>query len=435
MNSLLETLPIWLPGVLTMAALILVSAFFSGSETALFYLSREELRRLQTGGAGARLAAQLMRNPERLLTVVLFWNLVINLAYFAVGLVTVKRLLTAEATTLAGVLSVLSLLLMILCGEVIPKSLAVILRRQIAAWVSVPLSLAIRLLDPILPILNSTTRGLRRMIWPNLVPEPYLELDDIEKAIESTEVGTELIQLEQQILGRILELSEMTAEEVMRPRGTYTVVAPPLKDEHLAQRIGTCPYLFVAEEDLDTITRAIPLAELSVWVPDQLESLSEPVLYVPWCTPVAESLSRLRAKGINVAVVINEYGETIGVLTEDDIIDTFVNPESSRGRRLLDREPIRELPDGRILVEGVTTLRYLAQWLEVDYDPSDEAQLTVVALMHDDLERFPLIGDESIWEGFRFRVVQAGGPGESIQVEILKDDSQTLPANGFEVDS
>lgn len=418
MSELLQTAEIWAPGAMMMGVLILASGFFSGSETALFYLSREELRRLQVGGPGARLAAQLMKNPDRLLSVVLFWNLLINLSYFAVSLVTAKRLVDANATATAGGLSLVSLLAMILFGEVAPKSGAVILRRTIAVWASWPLAIAARILDPILPLLNATTQGLRRAMWPELKPEPYLDLDDIEKAIEVSELDSELVQLEQKILGRILHLSEMTAEEIMRPRGTYQVFVPPLSRKHFHSQIGVSAYLFLGEQDAETVSRVIPLAEISSLPVRNLEAAAEMVVYVPWCATVAETLARLRANFLSVAAVLNEYGETIGVITEDDILDNLLDPESSRARRLLDREPVQFLDDGTMLAEGLTTLRYLAQRLKIDFEATDDGLFTIAAIMHEDLERFPEIGDESLWNGYRFRVVRGGGPGEPIQVEV-----------------
>lgn len=426
MNELFVTFPIWIFGALVMSVLILASGFFSGSETALFYLSREELRRLQAGGAGAKLAAKLMRNPDRLLTVVLFWNLMINLSYFAVSLVTAKRLVDANAPTTAGLLSFISLLAMILFGEVAPKSLAVMFRRSIAVWASWPLAIAVRILEPILPILGATTRGLQRAMWPDLKPEPYLELDDIEKAIESSELDNELIQLEQKILGRILHLSEMTAEEIMRPRGSYEVFLPPVSLAQFKSQSRANSYFFLGDDNSDVVTRAIPLAEVSSLPAEKIESLAEPVTYVPWCATVAETLARLRSSMISVAAVVNEYGETIGVITEGDILDTLFNPDSSRARRLLDREPIHELPNGQVIAEGVTTLRYLSQWLDIDYEPDEDGLHTIVALMHEDLERFPVNDDVSIWEGYQFRVVKSGEPGEPIQVEVVE-----LPPDEF----
>ena len=415
-----------------MGLLIVGSGFFSGSETALFYLSREELRRLQTGGPSARLAASLMRDPDRLLTVVLFWNLVINLSYFAISLVTAQHLIEAGHSTLAGGLSFAALFGIILFGEVIPKSVAVIFRRRIAILASWPLAVAVRIISPILPTLGATTRGLKRAMFPNLKAEPYFEIDDIERAIDSSEVGTEIVQLEQRILSRIVDLTEMKAEELMRPRGTYPVLSPPIDLQDLVGLGQDFPYLLVGDGETESLNGAIPLDEMSSFPKANLEASAEAVVYVPWCGKVSEALSKMRTELVSIAVVLNEYGESIGVITEDDVVDTLLNPESSRAKRLLDREPVRKLKDGRFLADGLTTLRYLSQRVGLDFEPRDDGLLTIAALMHDQLERFPSVGDQCNWEGLHFRVTKAGEPGESIQVEVIRNLETTEPesANG-----
>ncbi|MFQ5734226.1 MAG: CNNM domain-containing protein, partial [Planctomycetaceae bacterium] len=172
MNEFLPPLHLWLPGVLAMLGLTVASGFFSGSETALFYLSHEELRGMRLGSPGERMAAGLMQQPDRLLTAVLFWNLVINLAYFSTSVVVAQRLIGGGHGAVAAVFGVASLMAIILFGEVLPKSGAVVFRRSLASLVSYPLAVAVRLLDPITPALNRMTTVARRTFWPNLEREP-----------------------------------------------------------------------------------------------------------------------------------------------------------------------------------------------------------------------------------------------------------------------
>jgi len=420
MNSLLESAGNWLPGALLMAILIALSAFYSACETALFYLSRDELRRMQSGRPAERLAASLLRDPERLLSVVLFWNLFINLAYFAVSLVAARRLISAGQPTAAATLSLIGFVALIFFGEVAPKNLAVNLRRPIAIIAAGPIAFSARILDPILPFFAATTRALQRVLWPNLKPEPYLELDDIERAVETSELGVEIAQVEQQILTRILELSDMTAEEVMRPRGTYHVWQAPVHLEDLKSR-GTIPeVMLIADHDPDNLSRALLLYDLNSLPEKHLEKVAEEVIHVPWCGTIADTLSSMRSRMVSVASVVNEYGETVGVITEDDILDTIFNPQSSRGKRLLEREPITFDSEKRMIVDGLTTLRYLASRLDADYSGEDETPVTIVALLHEELERFPVIGDVCLWEGYQFEVIQAGEPGDPIQVRLTR---------------
>ena len=119
-----------LPGLFILALLICASAFFSGSETALFYLSRDELRTMQTGRPRERLVATLLRDPDRLLTAVLFWNLLINLSYFAISVVLTRRLIADGQSALAGLWSVVAVVGLIIGGRRrLPDSLAGLPRR------------------------------------------------------------------------------------------------------------------------------------------------------------------------------------------------------------------------------------------------------------------------------------------------------------------
>ena len=152
----------WLPAILAMAGLVLASGFFSSSETALFYLSRDDLRSFRVGPRRQQLVASLLANPDRLLTAVLFWNLLINLSYFAVSIVLTRRV-AAGSTQAATAIPLLSLLGIILFGEVVPKSLAVVFRRGLAIWLAWPLAIAVRLFDPIAPVFLATTDFLHRV--------------------------------------------------------------------------------------------------------------------------------------------------------------------------------------------------------------------------------------------------------------------------------
>ena len=425
MNAIVDTLPLCLPGVLVMGPLTVGSGFFSGSETALFYLSRDELRRMRTGSAAERTASRLLQNPDRLLTAVLFWNLVINVAYFAVSLVTAKRLVTGGHSSLGGVLSLLSLCSIILLGEVIPKSLAVSLRYPVAVIAAWPLAVAVRILDPILPWLELTTSAVRRVFWPQLRPEPYLQTEDLERALETSELGFELAHLEQSILQRVLDLSEMTAEELMRPRNTLKLWLAPVHLADVQSDLSRLDFLYLRDEDDETIHAAVPVRNLSHFPEKHLEKLAEPVIYFPWCGTLSDVLTQLRTRLSTVAVVVNEYGEMIGVITESDILDTLLNPESSRARRLLNREPIQSTSDGKIQVHGLTTLRYLARHLGIDFEAGDDGLLTVSGLLHEELQRFPLVGDKCRWEGYELHVIEAAALGRDVRIEL--DPSQRLP--------
>ena len=210
-----------------MACLVLCSGFFSASETAFFYLTHEQIREFGSGNLRQRLVARLMSNPDRLLSAVLFWNLMINLMYFAVSVIVVHRLSNANQTMAAGLFSVISLMFMILVGEVVPKSTAVVFRRTLAPLAAIPLSAAVRLLDFAVPKLEAIARSIRKWLWPDLQREPVLSIQDMEHAIDVSQQGTDVGVAEQAVLQNIIELSDLKAEELMRPRGMYVRLSQP----------------------------------------------------------------------------------------------------------------------------------------------------------------------------------------------------------------
>src|SRR5262249_48080853 len=148
----------------------------------------------------------------------------------------------------------------------------------------------------------------------------------------------------------------------------------------------------------------------------------QPVVYVPWCAPVAGVLEELRRHQREVAAVVNEHGETIGIVTLDDVLETVFEDESSRSARILSTASIRPIGENRWLVTGITNLRGLGRRFDVPLEPAMSG--TVAGLLQEELQRLPALGDVVTWSGFQFRVVAAGDP-RNLKVEL-----EVLPAGG-----
>lgn len=402
------------------------SAFFSGSETAFFSLTRDELRTFQVGTQLQRKTAKMLRHSDRLLTAILFWNLIINLTYFAISVVTARKLLTGGYPLLAGIVSIGGVIGIILFGEVFPKSLAVMFRQKIATLAVVPIQFAVRMLDPIMPTFRATTRVLQRTFWPHIEREAVLDADDLERAIEVASHSKELAQMEKQILHNILDLSEITAEEVMRPRGSYPAFAPPVQLEDLQKSPPTIPYIMVLQDEADNIDKAIPLSSFSLLPEKNLETAGEPVVHVPWCANLADVLTLLRRKFRSIAVVVNEYGDTIGIVTYEDVIETILDEHPSRAKRVLQRDPVLEVAPGRFHVDGITTLRYLSQKLQIDYEFDADNVTTVNGLLFEELERLPENGDRCTWKDWSLRVIESNQRGRvRVMMERIEVPDET----------
>ena len=353
-----------------MAALMCVSGFFSGSEAALFYLSRQDRQSFQSGNRAQRITAVLLNHPDRLLTGILFWNLVVNVAYFSIASIIAMRLEQEQRTGEAGAWAVAFLLAIIFFGEMTPKSLGVSQTRRVATIVGLPMAMALQVLNPLFPILSLASRLSRRVLFPGFRAEPYLSVEDLERAVHHSTADAALVEQEHIVLRQILSLSQLQVDELMRPRTQLTTLRPPVSLAEVQPTAATDGCLLLTEPDSDEIVSYVSLHQPVGQPRDNLERYADPVVYVPWCASVAMALDQMRRRSQELVVVVNEYGETIGILTQDDVLDTIFAESPSRSQRLARRPPIRDVRPGVWHVSGMTSLRRLAHYFRVEWPPS-----------------------------------------------------------------
>lgn len=423
MDSFIQLLP-WLA---TMAVLMACSAFFSASEAALFYLQPRDRRAMRNGASGERAAIRLLTDPDRLLSTVLFWNLVINIAYFAIASICAIRLeedpKMGQAAAVTFAMS--SLLAIIFFSEMLPKSVAVLKPRMLASFLSIPLSVAVRLVAPLMPLLQSVNLISRRLLWPGFKPEPFMEVSDLERAIEHSGADAAVIKQEQAVLQNIVQLSTIRVEEWMRPRTQFVSYQPPVKLSDLQGTVPASGYLLVTEPNSREISKAIRLDNQYQLDEDNLDRFAEPVLYLPWCATVADALEKMSHRDKEVTVVVNEFGDTIGVLTIEDILETVFVYSPSRSERLLDMPPLQQLSDNQWRVAGIMSLRQLARRLEVSIPAT--FSVTVGGVIQESMQRLAEAGDQCEWGPFHFQVVEAAQRGTMLVevrvIETEEDDS------------
>ncbi len=391
------------PWLISMGVLLCASGFFSASEAALFYLTPRDRAAFESGGRSRQIAAALLKNADRLLTAVLFWNLLINISYFTIASILSISLQRSGQGVWAGAATLISLLAIILFGEMLPKSVAVLHSRMLASLVAVPLAIAVRAIDPLIPLLRTIQAVSMRVFLPRFKPEPYLQVQDLERAVEMSE-DTELVHQEELALQNILSLSELSVEEIMQPRMLITTKSPPVSINDLESVPPGNGYLFISEPDTEEIAAAVPLALLPEIPDERLDRYAEKVRYMPWSATAAAALEELRASDRRVIVVVNEHGESLGVLTYDDVLDAVFSGSGGKTARLSDRAAIAEIGPKVWQVSGMTRLRRLAKTLGIEYESGKS--VTVAGAMQDQLQRVPRRGDECTWCGLRLHVLE-----------------------------
>jgi putative hemolysin len=402
------------PWLLAMAVLLALSAFFSASEAALFSLRISEQTRMRQGSAGERLAISLLGDADRLLSAILFCNLVVNITYFTLASIASLRMegLGESNPAVPVIFAGVSLLVMIFVCEMLPKAFGVLAARRISSWVSWPLSLVVRGVDPIMPSLRLVNSLSTRFLWPGFKAETYLDVGDLQRMIQLSTDNQELVDQEQAVLQNIVHLSDIRVDEWMRPRNQFVTFRPPVSLEDIRQKYPPSGYLLVTEEKSEEVASAVHLQGLIEIKSDRIDFLCEPVIYLPWCATVADALERMRQKDREVCAVVNEFGETIGILTFEDILDTLFNYAPSRSKRILDQNPIHQINSEKWLVSGMTNLRQLSRRLQVEFPAS--RSLTISGVIQESLHRIAQSGDETDWGPFHLKVLEMPARGHML---------------------
>lgn len=453
-----------LPELFAMLALIGASGFFSCSEAAFFSLTRAQRTAMKTGTDAEQAVVSMLGSPERLLTAILFWNLTINMAYFALASIVSLRLGREEtaagvATWLPQAFALGALLMIILLSELAPKNVAVLNPRGLSLLLAMPLRAATRALDPILPWFQAVSSASARLLLPRLETEPYLEINDLERAIEigaaETHDDEQLLHQERLVLQRIIDLSNATVTELMQPRRRCTVLPPPVALADLPKVVAG-EYLLITETDSDQIVSALPTELLALAPENHLDRRAEPVAYVPWCANASSALDLLRNEGRHVAAVVNEIGETIGIVTLERLLDavlrdaTRVDPTDAHAPVLRAKEP------GVWEASAATPLRRLAKRLrrqacevggealaripETTLNELNSARsVTLGGLLQELLNRPLLKGDSVSHAGLQWTVVAGPATEEEtaqsdepilVCITVAKKEDPGVPSNG-----
>lgn len=373
------------PFLLAMVLLIFASGLFSGSEAALFSMRERDRKQIRRAGTAGRLVERLLQQPDRLLAAILFWNLLINMIYFALVAIVSKNV------TQSGLFTFLSLVTIIFFSEMLPKSVAVMTPVRIALSVGVPISLATAIVGPVLPLVRWANEAAARLLWPSFQAEPEIDLADIERAIDLGTDDAILIRRERAALQSLVAMSETRADEMMRPRSKLSVVTSPLSATLLDSGSPAGGYLMIADgtdETGETWIGSIAVRLLRPQQFDDLNSAIDPVLFVPWSARVSQVYDDLDTQDLNVAVVVNEFGEVVGAISIDDILRAVL---ANRDQRDSAEDQIKRVGSNHYRMPGSTSLRSLVKQLNVELP--EERVATVSGYLQRNNERVPRVGD------------------------------------------
>ena len=400
-----------LAAILGLILILVCSAFFSGSETALMSLNRYRLRHLEERyGPIATTIREVLNYPEKVLGTILTGNIFVNTAAaaFVTWAVTTQVTDPEEEAAALTIATFLLTALLLVFGEMIPKSVAA---RHSEGWSFIvirPIVFLIKLLGPIVKLLAFISTSFLRLVGEP--PRPFrneMTLEEL-KALIQTGAGTgEEPGGKRQMLRKVFELSETRVSEVMVPRTEIVAVEvdAPLEDivaliqKHRFSRIP------VYRDTLDTIEGLVYSKDLIVQWGKEVTFKLPDVLRKPYFLPdrakVEQALEQMQKQRVHLALVVDEHGGVEGMVTLEDLLEEIVG-ELSDGKEE-EAPPIRALADGSYSLEGSISVKDLNDSLGIEL-PEQPDYNTLAGLILTRLGRIPVEGEELAVEGMFFSI-------------------------------
>jgi len=354
-------------------ALLLLSAFFSGSETALVSLNRYQLRhKARQGHRGARLAEELLQRPDRLIGLILLGNNLVN--FSAASLVAIIALeMGGEPAVALGTL--LLTLVVLVFSEAAPKTLAAMHPERLAfpaALIYYPL---LKIMYPIVWLTNMASNGVLFLLGVRGGDTELQPLTREELRTVVHEAGSRISSRYQQMLLSILDLEKVTVDDVMVPHNE--IIGIDLEDEieEIEAIISKSEHtrLPVYEDNVDNIIGILHLRRLANLAPQafdktSLRQLLDDPYFVPEGTPLSKQLVQFQRRRERVALVVDEYGDIQGIVTLEDILEEIVGEFTTDPADQIE-DVVRDGPDS-FLVSGTANIRELnrAQGWELPTD-------------------------------------------------------------------
>lgn len=376
--------------------MVVISAYFSGSETGMMTLNRYRLRhRAKQGNRAARRVEKLLRKPDRLISLVLIGNNLVNILASALGTIVGMRLYGNAGVAIAtGVLTFVVLVF----AEVLPKTIAALYPEKVAYPSSFLLAPLLILMMPLVWLLNMVTRVLMRMVGikADVTISSALSKDELRTIVN--ESRSQISRRNQDMLLSVLDLEKVSVDDIMVPRNE--IVGIDINDDWKAivRQLTHSPHgrIVLYRDSLDDAISMLRVREAYRLMTEKNEFTKEVMLraadeiyYVPEGTPLSTQLAKFQRNKKKVGLVVDEYGDIQGLVTVEDILEEIVGDFTTSMSPSL-AEEVTPQNDGSVLIDGSANIREINKAFNWHL-PEDEAR-TMNGMILEALEEIPATG-------------------------------------------
>jgi putative hemolysin len=415
--------------ILVVLVLVLLNAIFVAAEYALVTARRSRLEeRAERGSRSARRALSMMDEPVRFISTVQVGITVVGIALGAIGEPLVSRYFEFLPRGVAFAISfaVLTYLSVVL-GELVPKAVALQKAEILALALAMPIDLLSRAFAPVVWVLEHSSNAVLRLLRIKPAPAGMIAFtrEDIRHSVAAAEDVGEIQTAEEEMLYKVFDFAEKEAADVMVPRPDIVGLSIDMPPEEALHRVLESPYTRypVYRDSLDDIVGILHVRALVAALEDrniaagELEELLHPAFVVPETKDLGALLAEFRKANQHMAIVVDEYGATAGLVTLEDIIEEIVGDIEDEFD--LPDESVERLDETRIRISGSFTIDDFNEQFGTRID--DDDYNTVAGFVFGHIGRAAEVGDQVVDDRLRFTVLETSGSRiQRLEVEFLQ---------------
>lgn len=396
--------------IIILIGMIFASAYFSGTETSMMTINRYRLRHAaKQGNRSAKRVEKLLQRPDRLISLVLIGNNLINIVASALATIVGMRLYGDAGVAIAtGVLTFVILIF----AEVLPKSIAALYPERFAYPSSVLLSPLQKIMLPVVWFFNQITLVFMRIFG---IKSPVIQGNAVSKEELRTIVNeskSKLSQRNQNMLISILDLEKVTIGDIMVPRNEIFGIDVNDEWKSIVRQLTHSPHgrIVLYRDTLDDVIGMLRVREAYRLMTEKKEftkqiliKAADKIYFIPESTPLSLQLVNFQRNNEKAGIVVDEYGEIQGLVTVEDILEEIVGDFTTSMSPSLAEEVIPQ-KDGSLLVDGTTNIRDINKAFACHL-PENEAR-TINGVIIEELGDLPVVGAKITIDGYEFEVLE-----------------------------
>lgn len=396
---------------------VIGSAFFSSSETALTSLNVFKIRQMEENGVeNSSLVRKLTDNIGKVLTTILIGNNIVNIATTTIATIFFTDLFGPSGAIISTIVLTLTILIF---GEVTPKNIASSSSEKVALKVAKPIKFFDFILKPMSFFLQAITNFLTRLlIGENTQKGDLVTEEDLKTIVDVSEEQGVINDQESEIINNVFEFGDSDVEDIMTARTNMEAIAVDMEDRELKDFLKNCKHsrIPVYGKSIDNIIGILHMKDIVAFIAEDkalnIEEMIRPAFYVYDNMHIFDLFKSMRGENVSLAIVIDEYGGTSGIVTIEDIVEELVGEIEDEYDTHL--ESILKINDKEYLVNPSIHINDFN-----DYFDTDLVQIkndSIGGFLIDNLGRIPKLGDAIEADGIKITVVQIN----RYKLEMLK---------------